>query len=83
MAFSGAAPETTNGRLAMLGFIAAVGAELSSGEGVLRQWSEVSLPPACAAWAAQCAHLYAVTSRLPPGTALVTAACKELPYAPP
>lgn len=40
MAFSGAAPEITNGRLAMLGFVAAVGAELSSGEGVARQWAE-------------------------------------------
>jgi hypothetical protein len=32
MAFSGAAPEITNGRLAMLGFVSAVAAELSSGE---------------------------------------------------
>ena len=33
MNFGGSAPELVNGRLAMLGFIAAVGAELSSGEG--------------------------------------------------
>jgi hypothetical protein len=32
MAFGGAAPEITNGRLAMLGFVSAVAAELSSGE---------------------------------------------------
>lgn len=38
MAFSGPGPELANGRLAMLGFVAAVGAELSSGESVLKQW---------------------------------------------
>ena len=37
MAFSGAGPETINGRLAMLGFIAALGAEASSGETVFQQ----------------------------------------------
>lgn len=37
MNFGGSAPEITNGRLAMIGFLAAVGAELSSGESVLRQ----------------------------------------------
>ncbi|KAI8466467.1 MAG: hypothetical protein J3K34DRAFT_379329 [Monoraphidium minutum] len=37
MAFSGPAPEVINGRLAMLGVIAAIGAELASGESVLRQ----------------------------------------------
>jgi len=36
MAFSGPAPELINGRLAMLGFIAAVVAELNSGESVLK-----------------------------------------------
>ncbi|KAK9828994.1 hypothetical protein WJX72_003297 [[Myrmecia] bisecta] len=39
MAFNGAVPETTNGRLAMLGFVAALFAELASGKGVLSQWS--------------------------------------------
>jgi hypothetical protein len=39
MAFSGPAPEVINGRLAMLGFLAAVGAELSSGETVFSQVS--------------------------------------------
>jgi len=37
MAFSGPAPETINGRLAMLGFIAALGAEAASGETVFQQ----------------------------------------------
>jgi len=37
MAFSGSAPETINGRLAMLGFIAALGAEASSGETIFQQ----------------------------------------------
>lgn len=36
MAFSGA-PEIINGRLAMLAFVAALGAELSTGETVLSQ----------------------------------------------
>lgn len=37
MAFDGAAPELINGRLAMVGFLAALGAEVSSGEGVIMQ----------------------------------------------
>ena len=37
MAFSGPAPELINGRLAMLAVVAAIGAELSTGESVLRQ----------------------------------------------
>ncbi len=37
MAFSGSAPETINGRLAMLGFVAALGAEASSGETIFQQ----------------------------------------------
>lgn len=32
MAFDGKAPEITNGRLAMLGFLAAVAAELATGK---------------------------------------------------
>jgi hypothetical protein len=39
MGFSGS-PEIINGRLAMMGFVAALGAELSSGESVLRQAAE-------------------------------------------
>merc|ERR1739848_753138 len=37
MAFSGAGPETINGRLAMLGFISALGAEAASGESIFQQ----------------------------------------------
>merc|ERR1712094_103155 len=37
MAFAGPAPEIINGRLAMLGFIAALGAEAASGETVFQQ----------------------------------------------
>lgn len=40
MGFSGTVPEKANGRLAMLGFVAALAAEVSSGEPVLRQWAE-------------------------------------------
>lgn len=36
------APEIINGRLAMIAFVAALGAELSSGESVLRQFGESS-----------------------------------------
>jgi hypothetical protein len=39
MAFSGPAPEIINGRLAMLGFVAAVAAEFASDESVLTQWA--------------------------------------------
>ncbi|GBF92647.1 hypothetical protein Rsub_05016 [Raphidocelis subcapitata] len=40
MAFSGPAPEIINGRLAMLGVVAALAAEFSSGESVLKQLGE-------------------------------------------
>ena len=40
MAFSGPAPELINGRLAMLAFVAALGAELSTGESVMRQLAD-------------------------------------------
>jgi hypothetical protein len=39
MAFSGPAPEIINGRLSMLGFMAAVAAEFASDESVLQQWA--------------------------------------------
>lgn len=39
MAFSGTAPERVNGRLAMLGFVTALAAELYSGDDVLQQMS--------------------------------------------
>ena len=44
MGFSGPAPEAINGRLAMLGFIAAVAAELSSGQSVLAQLRDAPTP---------------------------------------
>ncbi|KAG6541756.1 hypothetical protein Mapa_016768 [Marchantia paleacea] len=37
--FSGPAPEIINGRLAMLGFVAALGVELNTGDGILTQIS--------------------------------------------
>ncbi len=40
MAFSGPAPELINGRLAMLAFVSAFGAELASGESALAQWRD-------------------------------------------
>lgn len=44
MAFSGPAPETINGRLAMLGFLAAAGAELATGSDVVDQFSSATVP---------------------------------------
>ena len=40
MAFSGSAPEIINGRLAMLGFVAALGAEFASQQTIVQQVSE-------------------------------------------
>eukprot|EP00873_Tetraselmis_striata_P035448 jgi/Tetstr1/455712/TSEL_042519.t1 len=44
MAFSGPAPEVINGRLAMLRFAAALGAELSTGQTVGAQFSSIPGP---------------------------------------
>jgi hypothetical protein len=44
MNFSGLGPERINGRLAMLGFVAAAGAELSSNEAVTAQISDAAGP---------------------------------------
>lgn len=44
MNFGGLAPERVNGRLAMLGFVAAAGAELSSNDTITAQVSEASGP---------------------------------------
>eukprot|EP00873_Tetraselmis_striata_P007716 jgi/Tetstr1/427980/TSEL_018053.t1 len=44
MAFTGPAPEVINGRLAMLGFVAALGAELATGETVGSQFSSIPGP---------------------------------------
>lgn len=43
-AFSGPLPEKANGRLAMLGFVAALGAEIGTGQPVLTQFSEATGP---------------------------------------
>ena len=43
-AFSGPAPERINGRLAMIGFVAAMVVELSSGEDVFAQISNGGIP---------------------------------------
>lgn len=44
MSFSGPGPEIINARLSMLGFLAAVGAELSSGQTVAAQFSHIPGP---------------------------------------
>ncbi|XP_075653723.1 early light-induced protein 1, chloroplastic-like [Castanea sativa] len=44
LAFSGAAPERINGRLAMIGFVSAMVVELSSGENVFAQISNGGIP---------------------------------------
>ncbi|CAK9171181.1 unnamed protein product [Ilex paraguariensis] len=44
LAFSGPAPERINGRLAMIGFVAAIGAELASGQDVFTQLSDGGVP---------------------------------------
>ena len=43
MAFSGPAPEVINGRLAMLAFVAAAGAELSTGAPVAAQLKDAPI----------------------------------------
>ncbi|KAI3443252.1 uncharacterized protein J3R85_000178, partial [Psidium guajava] len=43
-AFSGPAPERINGRLAMVGFVAAIAVELSKGQDLFAQISEGGIP---------------------------------------
>jgi hypothetical protein len=43
-AFGGPAPETINGRLAMLGFVSAVGVELASGKDLFSQLGSGGVP---------------------------------------
>jgi len=43
-AFSGPAPETINGRLAMLGFVSAVGVEIASGKDLVAQLASGGVP---------------------------------------
>ncbi|KAF9618603.1 hypothetical protein IFM89_002298 [Coptis chinensis] len=44
LAFSGPAPERINGRLAMIGFVAAIAAELAQGEDVVAQLANGGIP---------------------------------------
>ncbi|CAK9171179.1 unnamed protein product [Ilex paraguariensis] len=44
LAFSGPAPERINGRLAMIGFVAAIGVELANGQDVFTQLSDGGIP---------------------------------------
>ncbi|XP_061376158.1 early light-induced protein, chloroplastic-like [Gastrolobium bilobum] len=44
LAFSGPAPERINGRLAMIGFVAAIAVEIANGQGVLEQVSNGGIP---------------------------------------
>ncbi|XP_059639975.1 early light-induced protein 1, chloroplastic [Cornus florida] len=44
LAFSGPAPERINGRLAMIGFVAAMAVELSSGQDLISQISNGGIP---------------------------------------
>lgn len=44
MAFGGPAPERINGRLAMIGFVAAMGVEIANGQGLFDQISGGGIP---------------------------------------
>ncbi|WJX14664.1 hypothetical protein P8452_04888 [Trifolium repens] len=44
MAFGGPAPERINGRLAMIGFVAAMGVEIAKGQGLFEQLSGGGVP---------------------------------------
>lgn len=59
MSFAGPGPEIINGRLAMLGFVTAVAAELNTGRPLLQQWQQ-SIGPVIAVSA-----LFAVASLVP------------------
>ena len=60
LAFSGPAPERINGRLAMVGFVAALAVELSSGEDVFAQISNGGIP-----WFLGTSVLFTVASLIP------------------
>lgn len=63
MNFSGMAPEIANGRLAMLGFVAALGAELASHETVVKQFSSSPLIISLASFVFIAATLYPLSYR--------------------
>ncbi|KAF3324370.1 early light-induced protein 1 [Carex littledalei] len=60
LAFSGPAPERINGRLAMLGFVAAIVAEAASGEDLFAQLANGGFP-----WFFGTAVLFSVASLVP------------------
>ncbi|MGJ2543800.1 chlorophyll a/b-binding protein, partial [Salmonella enterica subsp. enterica serovar Paratyphi A] len=59
-AFSGPAPERINGRLAMIGFVAAIAVELSKGEDVFAQISNGGIP-----WFLLTSGVFSVASLIP------------------
>jgi hypothetical protein len=60
MAFSGPAPERINGRLAMIGFVTAMGVELAKGQGLFDQISGGGIP-----WFLYTSVLLSVASLVP------------------
>ena len=63
MGFGGPAPEVINGRAAMVGFLAALGAELASHDSVFKQLGEGGLAGMLAVWAAVTAASFAPLAR--------------------
>ena len=60
LAFSGPAPERINGRLAMIGFVAAMGVELAKGDDLAAQLENGGLP-----WFVVTAVVLSVASLIP------------------
>ncbi|MFX6533332.1 chlorophyll a-b binding domain-containing protein [Acinetobacter baumannii] len=60
LAFSGPAPERINGRLAMIGFVAALGAELASGQDLIAQVQNGGIP-----WFLGTSVLFSLASLVP------------------
>ncbi|KAJ4957190.1 hypothetical protein NE237_013973 [Protea cynaroides] len=60
LAFSGPAPERINGRLAMVGFVAALGAELAKGDDVMGQLMNGGLP-----WFLGTTVIFSIASLIP------------------
>lgn len=63
MGAGGLAPEVINGRAAMIGFLAALGAELASHDSVFKQLGEGGLAGMLAVWAAVTAASFAPLAR--------------------
>ena len=60
MSFGGPAPERINGRLAMIGFVSAMGVELATGQGLFDQISGGGIP-----WFLYTSVLLSVASLIP------------------